>query len=196
MAAKKAAAKTPPKPPAKKAAPRKRAPAKKTTAATPPGPPEKGTEGSGQPAEKSGAPAGRQPVGGPQRGPSGPPGFAQKNLTSLAKQVAKPKPGKSYHRIVLGEFVVCVVLIFTGSIVKPKVKDGAYVFVHVLVQLTAVCAVFFVLALLGSAKTTGKLAAAFGFLITLGVLLNSTGAIIELGKIFGLKPSKTDQQAG
>lgn len=171
MPAKKTAAAVPPKPPAKKttakktAAPRKRAPAKKTA---PPGPP----------ASTSPATPGKEAAAPP------PPGYIRRQVTSTAKRVAQPTPGKSYHRIVLGEFVVCVVLVFTGSIVTPKVKDGAFVFVHVLVQLTALCGLFFVLALLGGGEKTGKVAAAFGGLVTLGVLLNSTPAIKEIGKIF------------
>ena len=178
---------TPPKPPAKKAAPRKRAPAKKTaakkpaakkTTATPPVPPlEKGTDA---PEKKPGKASAAEPA--PQ------PGYIRRQVTDTAKKVARPEPGKSYHRVVLGEFVVCVVLVFTGSIVTPKIKDGAYVFVHILVQLTALCAVFFILALLGSGKKTGKVAAAFGALVTLGVMLNSTPAIKEIGMIFA--PSK------
>lgn len=202
---------TPPRPPAKKTAAKrapakktaaKRAPAKKTAAKRAPAKKtasrgratEKGTTAPPLPPEPEGgtsAPARRgrateKPAAAPEKGSAEPaaPGRTRQKITDAAKRVATPQPGKSYHRAVLAEFIICVILVLLGAILTPRVKNGVLEFVHVLVQLSAVCFVFFVLALLGAGKSTGKVAAAFGGLITLGVLLNSSGAILEIGKIF------------
>lgn len=194
------AADKPPRPPAKKAA-AKKPPAKKRAAekGTPAGPP----AAPAAPSAPS-APARRsrptEPATEPERGrtePSQPPGATRRKITDAAKRVATPKPGKTYHRMVLAEFIICIVLVLIGAILTPRIKNGVLEFVHVLVQSSAVCFVFFVLALLGAGKSTGKVAAAFGLLITLGVLLNNTGAILEIGKIFaGPKPQLAKSDTG
>lgn len=191
-AAKKTAAPSKPPAPPKKRAPAKKTAAKKTAPAKPEGfgpPPEMGTPTQAPAKEK--APARARPPAPPKR-----PDYAKGEMTETrtvgrkpqdaAKRFAQAKgTAGSYHRMILAEFVLCLLLAVLGGILNPrKSKDGIISFVHVLVQLTAICLLFFILALLSSGERVGKVAAAFGGLVTLGVLLNSTPAIKAIGKIF------------
>jgi hypothetical protein len=100
-------------------------------------------------------------------------------------------PGRVYHRIILAEFLGCLLLIGTTPILIPKTTSGkggeatvdtGQSLAGPLVRLTALCIVFFVLALMGTGRKTGKVAAAFGGLVLLGTALNSTATLTALGK--------------
>lgn len=102
-------------------------------------------------------------------------------------------PSKTYHRIVLAEFAVCVVLIGVQPLLLPRKQSAegdteaiaeTVTLAGPLVRLTAVCIVFFVLALMAGGERTGKVAAAFGGLITVGTLLNAADLFTTLGKMF------------
>lgn len=101
-------------------------------------------------------------------------------------------PPKTYHRIILAEFAACIVLVGAAPVLTPRTKasgdtviaDAAVSLAGPLVRLTAVCVLFFVLALMASGERAGKVAAAFGGLVTLGALLNATDMITALGKVF------------
>jgi hypothetical protein len=101
-------------------------------------------------------------------------------------------PAKTYHRIVLAEFAVCIVLIAASPVLTPRTKaSGATVAVDAtaslagpLVRLTAVCVVFFVLALMATGPKAGKVAAAFGGLVVAGTALNATDMFTALGHAF------------
>jgi hypothetical protein len=110
------------------------------------------------------------------------------------QRVTAALPSKTYHRIILAEFVTCVVLISAVPFLTPR-KAGAPAgseavsLAAPLVRLTAVCILFFVLALMGSGQKSGKAAAAFGGLVTLGTLLNATDTITTLAAAFTAKPA-------
>lgn len=108
-------------------------------------------------------------------------------------------PGKTYHRIVLAEFAACVILVGASPILTPRTKkkgdqtvvDASVTLAGPMLRLTAVCIVFFVLALMASGERTGKIAAAFGGLIVLGTLLNATDMVTLMGKVFKGSSSST-----
>ncbi len=117
-------------------------------------------------------------------------------------QVSVALPGKTYHRYILAEFVACVAMIAGGMILIPaqgaKQGGGAATrsFAKQLVQLTAVCIVFFILALAGGGEKTGKVAAAFGGLITLGVGWNLSEMWGGLSKALGGPVPKKKPSSG
>lgn len=101
-----------------------------------------------------------------------------------------------YHRIVIAEFIATIIIIGMSPFLIPRtsasddpeteakaaVRDLALS--APLVRLTAACAVFFVLALLSTGQKTGRIAAAFGGLITLGTLINATDMWTAVGQVF------------
>lgn len=192
-AAKKTTTKRAPRPPAKK------------TAAAPPSPPERGraTKGPTTPPERGRnlrAPASRgrgakgtAPAATPGRSAPSP---GKKGGTILAR-VAQPKPGATYHRWVLAEFVACIILAVVGGVLSPRKRaDGSLTWAKLLMQLTSISLVFFVLALLSAGQKMGKVAAAFGLLVVLGVLMNSTDSIEAMAKVFGPWSSSSNSSAG
>lgn len=121
---------------------------------------------------------------------------AQDRIGSGKSEIRKAKamlPAKTYHRIVLAEFATCLVLIGAAPIVAPATTsrkghvevDTGVSLAGPLVRLTALCVVFFVLALMASGQRAGKVAAAFGGLVTLGVAMNSIEVFTALAKAFG-----------
>jgi hypothetical protein len=121
-------------------------------------------------------------------------GYQSPGGNSIGGTVTKPGlPSKTYHRIVLAEFAACIVIVGVSPVLTPRttVKGGKTVadttvsYAGPLVRLTAVCIVFFVLALMASGERTGKIAAAFGGLVLAGALLNATDMFAALGKAFG-----------
>jgi preprotein translocase subunit SecG len=102
--------------------------------------------------------------------------------------------GRTYHRIVLAEFMVCVVLVGMSPVLTARgsgagaaAQDAGNAAAELslaapLVRLTAVCIVFFVLALMATGNQAGKVAAAFGGLVVLGTLLNATDELSVLAK--------------
>jgi hypothetical protein len=102
-------------------------------------------------------------------------------------------PPGTYHRIVLAEFAACVILVGASPVLTPRTKqsgtaeivDATASLAAPLVRLTAVCVVFFVLALMATGPRSGKAAAAFGGLVLLGTLLNATDMLGALGKALG-----------
>lgn len=114
-------------------------------------------------------------------------------------------PGKTYHRIVLAEFVGCIVLVGASPVLTPRTKakgsqqvvDTTVSFAAPLVRLTAVCIVFFILALMATGPRSGKVAAAFGGLVLLGTMLNATSMFTAIGKVFGpAKAASTSTTTG
>ncbi len=96
-----------------------------------------------------------------------------------------------YRRIILAEFVACVVIVGATPFMTPRAKDQspeqaakALALSAPMTRLTAVCVVFFVLALLAGGARTGKIAAAFGGLVTVGALVNATDMLKGLSAVF------------
>lgn len=88
------------------------------------------------------------------------------------------------HKVVVGEFVVCVVLLGMTPIMTRTVNNGQLYAAEDFVRLTAVCVLFFVLALFANNPRSARIAAAFGALVTLGVLYNASQTLTALGNIF------------
>lgn len=146
-AGQKAAAKKAAPAPAKKAAP---APARKTA-----------------PAQEKPLPRGPEPKAAPAaRGGGG--------------GVKPPKPGKvgnwllsGDRKLLTAEYVACVAILGAGTLVAPQgSKDGT---VRAMVKFTALSAVFFLLAMVGSAgKGAARAATGLGALITAAYLFTSS----------------------
>lgn len=106
--------------------------------------------------------------------------------------------GRAVHRgrytvYVAAEYLACMALIsvsgglIAGESTPATLADPAIV----LVRLTATSALFWVLALLTAGARTGRLAAAFGALVTAGVALNASNFFADAAKIFGVTPPST-----
>jgi hypothetical protein len=128
--------------------------------------------------------------------PSGNGNNPQRQSQSASGPTINIAGGNSYHRWVMAEFIACIILTgVTPLLSKPKDADGndvnldakAVLFgADALVRLSALCAVFFILALLANHEKSGKFSAAFGGLITAALLVNTDPAIwTKLGDIFG-----------
>jgi hypothetical protein len=122
--------------------------------------------------------------------------------TPKGQQVAATPPSKTYHRFILAEFIACLAMVAASLVLTPgqAATEGDATatrsFAKELVQLTALCIVFFVLALASTGEKTGKVAAAFGGLVTLGVAWNLSGIFTGLAKALGPPSKKTGGTGG
>ena len=159
---------------AKKVAGRKPpAPGKKVAAKKPP------AAGKKAAAKKAPAPGKKAPA---SRRPAAP------------KAAPKPKPllagpgpklsGTAPQRLIVTEFIACVLLVGVSPVLMRKPSNGKLYVPNDFVRISAVSLIFFVLALSASGQRSGRVAAAFGGLITLGVLFNAAGSIKAVGSIF------------
>lgn len=114
--------------------------------------------------------------------------------TSSGQQLQGRVPAKTYHRVVLAEFVVTILIIGASPIVVPQKQAAAadaeaaaatVTFAGPLIRLTATCVIFFVLALMATGQKTGKVAAAFGALVMVGAMINATDLWTALGHALG-----------
>lgn len=122
------------------------------------------------------------------------------------REVTLQAPSKTYHRIILAEFVACLILVAVAPILNPATKTGtdgddvvntAVSFAGPLVRLTALCITFFVLALMASGPRTGRIAAALGGLVLCGAMLTAKDVWSAIGDAFGATvTSKTSGAAG
>lgn len=100
----------------------------------------------------------------------------------------------TWHRWIMAEFVVCIVLTGASPFLQPGGPAAKVTKVDSLagpmIRLTAVSVLFFVLAIAGSGPRSGKVAAAFGGLVTLGLIFNALPQIATAGAMFGAKPTK------
>lgn len=107
------------------------------------------------------------------------------------------EPANTWHRVVLAEFVIAIVIVGASPVLTPRpgttaagdVAGAAVSLAGPLVRLTAVCVLFFALALMSTGAKAGKVAAAFGALVDLGALLNATDEIKLLAQ--ALTPART-----
>jgi hypothetical protein len=163
--------------------PRAKAPAKKAPA------PKKATTNR-PPAPKKKAPAKRTLA---QRGKL--PAFTQAGPKAKKHSLIGEDGGGS-QRIIAAEFIACVFLIGVTPIVQRNPQNGHLYVADDFLRLTAVCGLFFVLALTGNTARGSKLAAAFGGLVTLGVLYNTTNTLTSITKIFtGAQTAKGSEVA-
>lgn len=107
-----------------------------------------------------------------------------------------------YTLVIAAEYFTCMALVVVSaglvgkhsemSPAEQALTDPAVV----LVRLSAVSALFFALALLSAGRTTGRLSAAFGGVVTLGIGLNATGGIRELASVFtGKEPKRLEAKS-
>lgn len=88
------------------------------------------------------------------------------------------------HKIVIAEFVACVVMIGADPVLTRQPADSHLYLANDFVRLTAVCGLFFVLALAANTDRMAKISAAFGGLVTLGILFNAAPAFSALSSVF------------
>jgi len=121
------------------------------------------------------------------------PGGTYQLRTSGGQQLQGRLPSRTYHRIVLAEFVATVLIIGASPLIVPAKQTAAsdaaaaaatVSFAGPLVRLTATCVIFFILALLATGDRAGKFAAAFGGLIVAGAALNATDLWTGLASAF------------
>ena len=96
-------------------------------------------------------------------------------------------PGRAgdAHGWVVAEFVLCVVLLgATPLLTRKPDSTGKLYQANDFVRLTAVSLVFFVLALSANGQKSSRIAAAFGGLVTVGMLYNTRQSWAALGSIF------------
>jgi hypothetical protein len=97
--------------------------------------------------------------------------------------------------LVLAEYLaVMLILIATvilgplgegDSLPSPEQAAKSSAGAGILVRMTAASILFFVLALMANGPRSGRIAAAFGGLVTLGTALNAAPVWTALGRVFG-----------
>lgn len=105
---------------------------------------------------------------------------------SSTTRPSSSKGGKSpAHRVVIAEFIACVVLIGITPILTRKTDGTTHLYVaNDFIRLSAVCLLFFLLLLLSNNPSTSRIAAAFGGLVTLGALYNASQFLTVLANLF------------
>jgi hypothetical protein len=88
--------------------------------------------------------------------------------------------GRNYQGVILAEFLVAVVVVAflpLASGAPPDGKQGPSPYrVNDMIQLVAIGAVYFILALFSSGERSGRVVAWFGGLLTLGILIAKVGS--------------------
>ncbi|HJP74924.1 MAG TPA: hypothetical protein VJ914_11680 [Pseudonocardiaceae bacterium] len=95
--------------------------------------------------------------------------------------------GSGAHRIVIAEFIACVVLIGASPLLTRQSTNGHLYVANDFLRMTGVCVLFFILALMSNSPQMSRFAAAFGGLVTLGALYNASAAITALAELFTRK---------
>lgn len=104
-------------------------------------------------------------------------------------------PSGGAHRLVLAEYLAVMLMLIATEIIGPigegastptpeqaaKASTGA----GIVVRITAASILFFALALAANGPRAGRIAAAFGGLVTVAVALNAAPVWTALGRIFG-----------
>lgn len=112
-------------------------------------------------------------------------GTKKKSGPKQFKLTAGAGKGSAAHKLVVAEFIFCVVLIgITPILMRQPGADGHLYVPNDFVRLTAVSLLFFILALLSNSPTTSRFAAAFGGLVTLGVAFNATQSFRAIANLF------------
>lgn len=118
------------------------------------------------------------------RSGQGKPGFG--SLRGFSTTAAAGK-GSGAHRIVIAEFIACVVLIGMSPLLTRQSTNGHLYVANDFLRMSGVCLLFFILALLSNSPQMSRFAAAFGGLVTLGALYNASAAITALAELFTRK---------
>lgn len=111
-----------------------------------------------------------------------------------------PRTGRKgrYAAIVALEYVACMLMIAlsAGFVPKENKDDILAAPVVAMVRLTAVSILFFGLALLSTGEHLGRLAAAFGGLVTCGIAINATAEWKALAALFPSPSSTSSSSTG
>lgn len=96
----------------------------------------------------------------------------------------KTTGGSGAHRAVVAEFILVVVLIAASPIFTRKGSGSHLYQAGDFVRLSATCLLFFVLALLSNSAGTARIAAAFGGLVTVGVMFSARDSVTAIASLF------------
>lgn len=151
-----------------------------------------GTSAAPPSSPASGGPAAGKPRARPQPSPN----YWQRTAAASAPQQIAREP-RAWQRVILAEFLACQAMI-AGTMILAPVQGAAQgagtaarSFSREIVQQTAVCLVFFILALAAGGERTGKVAAAFGGLVTLAIAWHLSELWPALAAALGPAPAKT-----
>jgi hypothetical protein len=141
----------------------------------PGGPRAGGRSATGRP----GAPAGRRK--GSRRQSTGRGLMEAPALPSSGRPVVGPGSdvhfdlGVGWHRVVMAEFLAAILILVLAPILTPDQGGNSKGFFKAadIVRMTAVCLVYFILALMTNGQRIGKAAAAFGGLVLTGIVINN-----------------------
>ena len=83
--------------------------------------------------------------------------------------------GVGWHRVVMAEFLFAILVLVLAPILTPDQSGSSKGFFKAadIVRMTAVCLVYFILALMSNGQKLGKAAAAFGGLVLTGIVINN-----------------------
>jgi hypothetical protein len=88
--------------------------------------------------------------------------------------------GRNYQGVILAEFLVAVIVVAFLPLAAGAPNDGkagpSPYRVNDMIQLVAIGAVYFILALFSSGERSGRVVAWFGGLITIGILIAKVGS--------------------
>lgn len=108
-----------------------------------------------------------------------------KGLGRKTFALATSGKGGGAHKMVIAEFLLCVALVIAAPLFTGAPDSNGHLYKpDVFVQLSAVCLLFFLLALMANHPGPARFAAAFGGLVTLGVMFNTQSVIRAVGNIF------------
>jgi hypothetical protein len=132
------------------------------------------------------------------------PGYAARQAAAQAGQRQAARfagggwgggPSGGAHKLVLAEYLAVMMILIATEILGPlgegdklpSPQDAAKssVGAGILVRMTAASVLFFVLALMANGPRAGRIAAAFGGLVTVGTALNAGPVWTGLARVFG-----------
>jgi hypothetical protein len=124
-----------------------------------------------------------RPSGGGAAAPSGSPGRGGPTVqpvVGLGGRGGSTGGGRNYQGAILAEFLVAVIVVAFLPLASGAPDDGkagpSPYRVTDMIQLVAIGAVYFILALFSSGERSGRIVAWFGGLLTLGILIAKVGS--------------------
>jgi hypothetical protein len=105
---------------------------------------------------------------------------------------------KDASKLVLAEFVVCMVILILSPLTSKGSQDldkqGA---IHVTLKASALAFIFFVLALISAGgRNASRVAAGFGGVITLGYVVSQADVFAQVAKLFPVPSTQPSSSAG
>ena len=124
-----------------------------------------------------------RPSGGGTAPPASTPGRggpAVQPVAGLGGRGGTGGGGRTYQGVILAEFLVAVIVVAFLPLAAGAPDDGKQgpspYRVNDMIQLVAIGAVYFILALFSSGERSGRVVAWFGGLLTLGILIAKVGS--------------------